>query len=48
MAEDLTDYLKEVGIKVQYIHSEVQTMERSETLRDLRLGTYDVLRASTF
>ena len=43
MAEDLTDYLKEVGIKVQYIHSEVQTMERSETLRDLRLGTYDVL-----
>lgn len=43
MAEDLTDYLKDVGIKVQYIHSDVQTLERSESLRDLRLGKYDVL-----
>lgn len=43
MAEDLTDYLKEVDIKVQYLHSEVETMERLDILRDLRLGTYDVL-----
>lgn len=43
MAEELTEYLKEVNIKVQYIHSEVDTMERIETLRDLRLGIYDVL-----
>lgn len=43
MSEDLTDYLKEIGIKVQYIHSDVLTMERSELLRDLRLGIYDVL-----
>nr|MBP9686440.1 excinuclease ABC subunit UvrB [Candidatus Doudnabacteria bacterium] len=43
MAEELTEYLKEAGVKVQYIHSEVDTMERLETLRDLRLGIYDVL-----
>jgi excinuclease ABC subunit B len=43
MAEDLTTYLSEIGIKVQYLHSEVQTMERVEILRDLRLGEYDVL-----
>ncbi len=43
MAEELTEYLKEANIKVQYIHSEVDTMERLETLRDLRLGIYDVL-----
>lgn len=43
MAEELTEYLKEANIKVQYIHSEVDTMERLETLRDLRLGVYDVL-----
>ena len=43
MAEDLTDYLKEVGIKVQYLHSEVKTLERIEIIRDLRLGKYDVL-----
>ncbi|PKR86197.1 excinuclease ABC subunit UvrB [Heyndrickxia camelliae] len=43
MAEDLTDYLKEVGIKVQYLHSEVKTLERIEVIRDLRLGKYDVL-----
>lgn len=43
MAEDLTDYLKEIGIKVQYLHSEVKTLERIEIIRDLRLGKYDVL-----
>jgi excinuclease ABC subunit B len=43
MAEDLTDYLREMGVKVQYLHSEVDTLERVEILRDLRLGTFDVL-----
>jgi len=43
MSEDLTDYLKEIGIKVQYLHSEVKTLERTEIIRELRLGTYDVL-----
>lgn len=43
MAEDLTDYLKEAGIKVQYLHSEVKTLERIEIIRDLRLGVFDVL-----
>ncbi len=43
MAEDLTDYLKEVGLKVAYLHSETKTLERTEILRDLRLGKYDVL-----
>ncbi|MCV9949760.1 excinuclease ABC subunit UvrB [Paenibacillus sp. BT-177] len=43
MAEDLTDYLKEVGIKVRYMHSEIKTLERMAILRDLRLGTFDVL-----
>lgn len=43
MSEDLTDYLKEMGIKVQYLHSEVKTLERTEIIRDLRLGTFDVL-----
>jgi len=43
MSEDLTDYLKEIGIKVQYLHSEIKTLERIEIIRDLRLGTYDVL-----
>jgi excinuclease ABC subunit B len=43
MAEDLTEYLSELGIKVQYLHSEVQTVERVEILRDLRLGEYDVV-----
>ena len=43
MAEDLADYLKEIGIKVQYLHSEVETFERVEILRDLRLGYYDVV-----
>jgi excinuclease ABC subunit B len=43
MSEDLADYLKEIGIKVHYLHSEVDTLERVSILRDLRLGTYDVL-----
>jgi excinuclease ABC subunit B len=43
MAEDLTEYLVELGIKVQYLHSDVHTLERSEILRDLRLGVYDVV-----
>jgi excinuclease ABC subunit B len=43
MAEDLTDYLKEVGIKVAYLHSEIKTLERIEIIRDLRIGKYDVL-----
>ena len=43
MAEDLADYLQEVNVKVHYLHSEVQTIERIEILRDLRLGVYDVV-----
>jgi excinuclease ABC subunit B len=43
MAEDLSDYLAELGIKVHYLHSEIQTLERVEILRDLRLGVYDVV-----
>lgn len=43
MAEDLTDYLKEVGIKVRYLHSEIKTLERMQILRDLRLGVFHVL-----
>ena len=43
MAEDLTDYLNELGVKVQYLHSEVDTLERVAILRDLRLGVFDVL-----
>jgi excinuclease ABC subunit B len=43
MAEDLADYLAELGTKVHYLHSEIQTLERVEILRDLRLGTYDVV-----
>ena len=43
MSEDLTDYLKEVGIKVNYLHSEIKTMERAEIIRNLRLGEFDVL-----
>ncbi|NIU63495.1 MAG: excinuclease ABC subunit UvrB [Pseudomonas stutzeri] len=43
MAEDLAGYLRELGIKVHYLHSEVQTLERVEILRDLRLGVYDVV-----
>lgn len=43
MAEDLTDYFKEIGIKVTYLHSDIDTLERMEIIRDLRLGKYDVL-----
>ncbi|HRV95560.1 MAG TPA: excinuclease ABC subunit UvrB [Anaerolineae bacterium] len=43
MAEDLADYMMELGIKVQYLHSDIQTLERVEILRDLRLGVYDVV-----
>ena len=43
MSEDLTDYLKEVGVKVTYLHSDIDTIERMEILRDLRLGKHDVL-----
>ncbi|MCY8007102.1 excinuclease ABC subunit B [Bacillus haynesii] len=43
MSEDLTDYLKEIGIKVTYLHSEIKTLERIEIIRDLRLGKHDVL-----
>jgi excinuclease ABC subunit B len=43
MAEDLADYLQELGVKVQYLHSEVDTLERVQILRDLRLGVYDVI-----
>jgi len=43
MAEDLAEYLAELGIRVHYLHSEVQTFDRTELLRDLRLGAYDVL-----
>jgi excinuclease ABC subunit B len=43
MAEDLADYLHDLGVKVQYLHSEVDTLERVQILRDLRLGVYDVI-----
>ncbi len=43
MAEDLTDYLKEIGIKVKYLHSDVKTLQRVEIIRELRLGEFDVL-----
>ncbi len=43
MSEELADYLREMGVKVHYLHSEIDTLERSEILRDLRLGVYDVV-----
>lgn len=43
MAEDLADYLKEMGIRTQYLHADIETLERIEILRDLRLGVYDVV-----
>ena len=43
MSEDLTNYLKEIGIKVRYLHSDIDTLERVEIIRDLRLGKFDVL-----
>ena len=43
MSEDLTNYLKDIGIKVKYLHSDIDTLERTEIIRDLRLGKFDVL-----
>ena len=43
MSEDLTDYLLEAGVKARYLHSEIDTLERIQIIRDLRLGEYDVL-----
>jgi excinuclease ABC subunit B len=43
MAEDLTDYMNEAGLKVRYMHSDIETLERIEIIRDLRLGTFDIL-----
>lgn len=43
MSEDLTDYLKDIGVKVAYLHSDVDTLDRTDILRDLRLGVYDVV-----
>ena len=43
MAEDLTDYMKEVGIRVKYLHSDIDTLERSQIIRDMRLDVFDVL-----
>jgi len=43
MSEDLADYMQELGVKVQYLHSEMDVMERNDVLRDLRLGVYDVV-----
>ncbi len=43
MAEDLTDYLREVGVRVKYLHSDIDTMERSEIIRDMRMDVFDVL-----
>ena len=43
MAEDLTSYFKEMGVKVKYMHSDIKTLERTEIIRDLRLGVFDVL-----
>ena len=43
MAEDLTDYMKDVGIKVRYLHSDIDTLERAEIIRDMRLDVFDVL-----
>ena len=43
MAEDLTEYLKEIGIRVKYLHSDIDTLERVEIVRDLRMDVFDVL-----
>ena len=48
MAEDLTDYYRDVGVRVRYMHSDVDTLERIELIRSLRVGDYDVLMASIF
>jgi excinuclease ABC subunit B len=47
MAEDLTEYLEEHGERVRYLHSDIDTVERMEIIRDLRLGEFDVLVGST-
>ena len=47
MAEDLTEYYSELGVRVRYLHSDIDTLERIEILRDLRLGEFDVLVGST-
>jgi len=43
MAEDLAEYFKEANVKVAYLHSDIETLERTDILRDLRLGVYDVI-----
>ena len=43
MAEDLTDYMRELGIRVRYLHSDIDTLERTEIIRDMRLDVFDVL-----
>ena len=43
MAEDLTEYIADIGVKVRYLHSDIETIERVEILRDLRQGEFDVL-----
>ncbi len=43
MSEDLTDYMKEIGIRVRYLHSDIDTLERIEIVRDLRMDVFDVL-----
>src|SRR5258708_15748299 len=43
MAEDLTDYYRELGVRIRYLHSDIETLERIDILRDLRLGEFDVL-----
>lgn len=43
MAEDLTDYMKEVDVRVKYLHSDIDTLERAEIIRDMRLDVFDVL-----
>ena len=43
MAEDLTDYMRDVGIRVKYLHSDIDTLERTEIIRDMRLDVFDVL-----
>src|SRR5436305_7186539 len=43
MAEDLTDYYRELGVRIKYLHSDIETLERIDILRDLRLGEFDVL-----
>ena len=43
MAEDLTEYYQDLGLKVRYLHSDITTLERMEIIRDLRLGVFDVL-----